>query len=186
VSARRPRHTIVGSWLTATLAAVAVAVLLPLATFLTAAWLLGWQLQAVLSGSMEPTYAVGSLLVVEQVDPAAVEPGSVIVFRAPEDAGRLVTHRVVALAQGDALGFITKGDANLTRDAAAVAAERVVGRPLWSITHLGNVLEWLAWPRSLLLIAVPGLLLALDAWRRRRPAEVASDARAPVLTGPTT
>jgi signal peptidase I len=47
---------------------------LPFTTFAVASWLLGWQLQPVLSGSMEPTYPVGSLLVVGQVDPADVEP----------------------------------------------------------------------------------------------------------------
>lgn len=162
-------RSIAGGWLTATLAAVGVSVLLPLATFLTAAWLLGWQLQAVQSGSMQPTYPVGSLLVVEAVDPATVQPGSAIVFRDPTDGRRFVTHRVVEIAPGESVAFFTKGDANATRDPFPVGADRVVGRPLWSITHLGNVLEWLAWPRSLLLIAIPGALLAFDGWRGRRP-----------------
>lgn len=168
---RRGRSS-AGGWLTATLTAVGVAVLLPLATFLTAVWLLGWQLQVVQSGSMDPTYAVGSLLVVGPLDPAEVKVGSPIVFRDPRDAARQVTHRVVAMAPGDGLGFITKGDANADADAVPVPAANVSGRPLWSISHLGNVLEWLAWPRSLGLIVVPAVLLILDDRRRR---QVSSD-----------
>ena len=180
----RPEHRrapIAGGWLTATLAAVGVAILLPLATFLASAWLLGWQLQSVQSGSMAPTYPVGSLLVVGQVDPATVAPGSVIVFRDPRDGARLVTHRVVSVAPGSSLAFITKGDANATQDTGPVAADRVIGRPLWNVTHLGNALDWLAWPRSALLIVVPLLLLVLDTWRSRARSTAQGE---PVPAGP--
>jgi signal peptidase len=172
-------RSIAGGWLTATLAAVGVAVLLPLATFLTASWLLGWQLQSVQSGSMDPTYPVGSLLVVAAIDPATVQPGSPIVFRDPSDGSRLVTHRVIAIARGESLAFITKGDANATADLIPVTADRVFGRPLWSVSHLGTLLEWLAWPRSLLLVLVPGALLVLDAFRARRVPETAGRDNAP-------
>ena len=161
------RRSIAGGWLTATLTAVGVAVLLPLAGFLTSAWLLGWQLQSVLSGSMQPTYPVGSLLVVGSVDPAAIDVGSPIVFRDPRQPERIVTHRVVSRAPGSTLSFLTKGDANTANDAFPVTADQIIGRPLWSVRHLGSVLEWLAWPRSLVLIVVPALLLILDARRDR-------------------
>ena len=160
-------------WLSATLGVVAVALLLPLATFLTATWLLGWQLQAVQSGSMAPTYPVGSLLVTAAVDAAHVEPGMALVFEDPAVPGRLVTHRVVAMAPGDELAFITRGDANRAADLAPVPAELVRGRVLWQVTHLGTLLDWLQWPRSFLLLVVgPGLLLAIGELRqRRRPHE---------------
>ena len=82
-------------WLPAALAVLALALVLPLATFLTAVWLLGWQLQSVLSGSMTPTYPIGSLLVTAAIGPAEVEPGMAIVFEDPQVNGRVVTHRVV-------------------------------------------------------------------------------------------
>jgi signal peptidase I len=167
---RGPGRPIAGGWLTATLAAVGVAVLLPLAVFLTSAWLLGWQLQSVLSGSMQPTYPVGSLLVVGSVDPATIEVGSPIVFRDPAHPDRIVTHRVVAQSPGSTLSFLTKGDANAANDAFPVTADQIVGRPLWSVSHLGNVLEWLAWPRSLVLIVIPAILLFIDDRRGRKRA----------------
>jgi signal peptidase len=152
-----------GWWQAAALAAT-VALLLPLATFLVAVWLLGWQLQHVESGSMSPTFPVGSLLITAQVDPSDVAVGMPIVFEDPREAGRLVTHRVVGFAPGAELAFMTRGDANLTNDAAPVPARLVRGRVLWHVAVLGTVLDWLQWPRSfLVLVLLPGaLLLALE------------------------
>jgi len=168
-------------WLSAALGVLAVVLLLPLATFLTATWLLGWQLQAVQSGSMAPTYPIGSLLVTAAVDPAHVAPGMAIVFEDPAIPGRLVTHRVVSLAPGGELAFITRGDANRTADLRPVPAQLVRGRVLWQVTHLGTVLDWLQWPRSfIVLVLVPGLLLAVGELRdRRRRSREEGSAEAP-------
>lgn len=154
----------------ATLAA-AFAVLLPLTTFLVAAWLMGWQLQAVQSGSMRPTYAIGSLLVVAPIDASQVRIGMPVVFEDPKVPGRLVVHRVVARTPGDRLQFTTQGDANATRDPAPVPARMVRGRVLWQINGLGPAIEWMQWPRSfLLLVVAPGLLLVALEWRTHRRA----------------
>jgi signal peptidase I len=155
-------------WLTATLAAVVVSVLLPLATFLVATWLLGWQLQNVLSGSMGSTYPVGSLLVTAQIDASEVRAGMPIVFEDPLEPGRLVTHRVVGPVPEDASAFHTRGDANADLDPAAVPARLVRGKVLWSVSGLGAVLDWLKWPNGfVLLVGVPGALLVASELRRR-------------------
>jgi len=151
------------------LGAVVVSLLLPLATFLVATWLLGWQLQAVLSGSMSPTYPVGSLLVVGQIDASDVRAGMPIVFEDPLEPGRIVTHRVVAPVPDDASAFHTRGDANAAADPAAVPARLVRGRVLWSVSGLGTALDWLRWPNGfLLLVAFPAALLAVTEVRDRR------------------
>jgi signal peptidase I len=169
------RHRVLGAgaglwrgWSTAALV-TCIALLLPLTTFLVSAWLLGWQLQSVQSGSMSPTYPVGSLLVVGAIDAADVTPGMPIVFEDPQSPGHLVVHRVVAIAPGESLQFITQGDANPARDPAPVPARMVRGRVLWQVSRLGTTLDWLQWPRSfLILVVVPGLILLVDGWRARR------------------
>jgi signal peptidase I len=158
------------------LGAVAVAVLLPLATLLVSTWLHGWQLQAVQSASMEPTYPVGSLLVIEPIDASKVRPGMALVFEDPTTPGRLVVHRVVGPAPGGQVAFLTQGDANASRDPVPVPARMVRGQVKWQVTELGHVLTWLQWPRSSLLIAVPLGLLVASEWleRRRKAAEAAT------------
>lgn len=169
-------------WLTAALAA-AVALLLPLATFLVATWLLGWQLQAVLSGSMSPAYPVGSLLVVGQIDASDVRAGMPIVFEDPREPGRLVTHRVVGPVPADASAFRTRGDANAAVDPAPVPARLVRGRVLWSVSGLGAVLDWLRWPNGfLLLVGLPGVVLVATELHRRRPTAPADAVRGTAST----
>jgi signal peptidase len=154
-------------WSAAALA-FAVALLLPLATFLVAVWLLGWQLQHVESGSMSPTYPVGSLLVTADVAPSDVRIGMPIVFEDPREPGRLVTHRVVGVTPGTVLAFVTRGDANATNDPEPVFARLVRGRVLWHVTVLGAVFDWLQWPRSfLVLVVLPAALLAFTEVRAR-------------------
>jgi signal peptidase len=157
-------------WLTAALAVVVVSVLMPVATFLVATWLLGLQLQTVLSGSMSPTYPVGSLLVVGQIDASDVRAGMAIVFEDPLEPGRLVTHRVVGPLPADASAFTTRGDANTSADPKPVPARLVRGKVLWSVAGLGTVLDWLRWPNGfVLLVCVPGGLLVAAELARRWP-----------------
>ena len=156
-------------WLGATLGVVSIAVLLPLTVFLVAAWLLGWQLQSVQSGSMTPAYPIGSLLVIGQIDAGDVEPGMAIAFEDPREPGRLVTHRVVRTTPAETLQFVTQGDANASADPTPVPARLVRGRVLWGVSHLGSLLDWLQWPRSFVLLVVgPGILLGVLEWRARR------------------
>ena len=155
-------------WLPATLAVLTLTLLLPLTVFVVSAWLMGWQLMSVQSGSMAPTYPVDSLLVVGAVDPTEVETGMAIVFEDPAGGGRLVTHRVVSRA-GDAVAFVTQGDANAQQDAFPVTARLVRGRVLWHVPELGLALDWLAFPRSfVLLVLIPGVLLLIGEIRDRR------------------
>jgi signal peptidase I len=163
------------SWAIPALSGVALATLLPLATFLVAAWLLGWQLQAVLSGSMSPTYPVGSMLVVGQIDASQVSPGMVVVFEDPVTPGRIVSHRVVKAVPGTAMQFITQGDANAAPDPAPVPGRMIRGRVLWAISGLGAVVEWLQWPRVFFVFVLlpAALLVAAEVAARRRPKSAA-------------
>lgn len=89
---------------------------------------------AVLSGSMEPTYHVGSLIYVKDADPEEVQVGEPITFKISDDT--MVTHRVVAIDQ-EAKTFQTKGDANDNVDGGAVAYENLVGKPMFTIPYMG-------------------------------------------------
>ena len=162
-----------GALVTLPLAVLVIAVVLPFTTFVVAAWLAGWRLQPVLTGSMSPTYPEGSLLVVGAIDPSDVRSGMAVTFDDPAQPGRLVTHRVVEVRADDALFFDTQGDANAAGDPFPVPARSIRGRVLWHVPLLGYAVDFLQWPRGfVLLVVIPGAALAMTellAWRRRRP-----------------
>ena len=116
---------------------VALAVLLAVA--LLGVRLIGFQVFAVLSGSMEPTYHVGSLIYVKDVDYTQLEAGDVITFMLDEDT--VATHRIVEVVPDETdssvLRFRTKGDANEAVDGSLVHYKNVVGTPVFTIPKLG-------------------------------------------------
>lgn len=96
--------------------------------------LLGVQPLAVLSGSMEPVYHVGSLIYVVPVDPVSIEVGDPVTYLISENT--MVTHRVVEKDDENRF-FKTKGDANETPDGGMVMYTNVVGKPVFSVPYLG-------------------------------------------------
>ena len=109
-------------------------ILIAMAAILFLPKLLGMTPLAVLSGSMEPTYHVGSLVYVKDADPAEVQVGDPITFKISDDT--MVTHRVVAI-DTEAQTFQTKGDANDNVDGGAVAYQNLVGKPVFTIPYMG-------------------------------------------------
>jgi signal peptidase len=151
-------------------AAVAIAVLLPMAMLFTVAWMFGWRLEFVQTASMEPGYPVDSLLIAESIDPSDVRAGMAITYLDPGGRDRLVTHRVVRVEQtGGELSFITRGDANVADDPFPVPAANVRSRVRWHVPFLGGWMYAMRWPRNgLLLIGVPALVLVVGEYRDRR------------------
>ena len=137
--------------------------------------LFGWDVYAVASGSMEPTYPVGALVFTRAVDPETVQKGDCITYR---DGEATVTHRVVDTDQEQEI-FITKGDANLQED-GAVGFERLVGRTeRFYLPYLGYLAIWLkgagTWVLGVLLLLCVFLILqrvlpAVTGRRAKRPA----------------
>ena len=93
----------------------------------------GYKPLVVLTGSMEPSYKVGSIIYYKKVAKEEIKPGDAITFRL--SSGSYVSHRVVSV-NGDS--FVTKGDANNTPDAQPVSYSNVVGKDLkFSIPFVG-------------------------------------------------
>jgi len=85
----------------------------------------GYQTLAVLSGSMEPAYQVGSIVFVKKVPPQDIKVGDPITFHLSGDS-MVATHRVVKI-DNDKKQFITKGDANNAED-GPTSFDSLVGR----------------------------------------------------------
>lgn len=166
------------NWITTALVAFVVII----ALLLVGVRLIGMQVFTVLSGSMEPTYHVGSLIYVKDVDPYTLTAGDVITFMMDEDT--VATHRVVEVVpdENDAtvVRFRTKGDANDAEDGSLVHYKNVIGSPVFSIPKLGYVANYIQNPPGtyiaisgaavlMLLVFLPDLLF--DEPKKEEPEE---------------
>ena len=95
---------------------------------------LGIGVSIVLTGSMEPEFYAGDLIVVVKDDDYAVD--DIIVFQRNQKA---VTHRIVAF-DGDRV--ITRGDAN-TLDDEPIDRNTIKGKVLFAIPKLGYLISFM-------------------------------------------
>ena len=147
------------NWLT-TVLVVAVVIL---AILLVGVRVAGIQVYTVLSGSMEPTYQVGSLIYVRPVDPFKLEPGDPITFMLSADT--VATHRIVEVVPDEndssVVRFRTKGDANEVEDGSLVHYKNVIGKPIASIPKLGYFANYIQHPPGSYLAISAGAILVL-------------------------
>ena len=125
----------------------------------------GWyQTMTVLSGSMEPTFSRGDLLVVRPVAADSVKIGDVIAFTIP-GTQQVETHRVVEIeSRQPALIVRTKGDANNGRDPwRANLGSTEVWRVSLALPVVGKPIFWLRNPlvRWLLVLVAPACVAVL-------------------------
>ena len=129
------------------------------AVFLMGSRLLGYQCFTVISGSMIPTYDIGDLLYVKEVDVNTIKAGDPITFILNEDLV-VATHRVVRVDAANQR-FYTKGDANQIEDSEPVHFKNVIGVPEFSIPKLGYVSDFIQNPPGMYITIGVGIILIL-------------------------
>ena len=88
--------------------------------------------EPVLSGSMEPTLPVGSLVIISPVNPDSLKVGDIICYRFSDTI--LITHRIVYITPE---GFETRGDANEEKDSKIAEKSQIVGSVAFSVPLIG-------------------------------------------------
>ena len=157
---------------------VLVAVVVLVAVLLVGSLAVGMKPLYVMSGSMEPAFHVGSLILVPKDDPAVIKVGDPITYTINEEKD-YCTHRVIEIEvretgirfvedengqmvldesgapmieeyplEETAYYFQTKGDANNSPDGTPVYYKNVVGVPRVTIPYLGYLAHWLQTPRG--------------------------------------
>ena len=120
-----------------------VALIVVFAFLLVGVRIFNVQIYTVLSGSMEPTYKVGSLIYVKEVDTNELKENDPITFQLTNKT--IATHRIVDV-QEDEKGnrlFQTKGDANQKVDERLVEESEIIGKPIFTIPLLGYVAHFM-------------------------------------------
>lgn len=134
---------------------ILIGIVVLLAVALVGVRIIGLQPFAVLSGSMEPAYHVGSLIYVRDVDYKELEVGDPITYMVSEDT--VVTHRIIEVLPDeddpDTIRYFTQGDANEHPDGTSVHYKNIIGKPIFSIPYLGYVSSYIQHP--------PGMYVAI-------------------------
>ena len=141
------------------ISSVLVVLMVLAAVFLMGSRLLGYDCYSVISGSMEPTYSVGDLIYVKNVDVNTIKVDDPITFVLNENLV-VATHRVVEI-DAEKQHFYTKGDANEIRDSAPVHFKNVIGVPQFSLPLLGYVADFIQNPPGMYITTAVGLLLII-------------------------
>lgn len=126
-----------------------------------------------LSGSMEPIFSAGDMILIRRAqDPAALKEGDIICYLTGEDIA--VTHRIVQVIELDGqVRYVTQGAANDTTDQLAVSPDQVEG--VYTGVHvpkLGSLAMFMQTTTGMLLFIVCPLLVLVgwDILRRRSEA----------------
>lgn len=138
---------------------VLVALVVLLAVALAGVRLVGLTPYAVLSGSMEPAYHVGSIIYVKKTPPEDVKVGDPITFVLNEQLV-VATHRVVRI-DAENQRFYTKGDANDAEDGSPVHFNNLLGKPVFTIPYLGYFSDWITQPPGMYIGITAGVVLLI-------------------------
>lgn len=119
----------------------------------------GYGAANVLSGSMEPTFSEGTLLIIKEVK--ETNPGEIVVYQEEEE---LIVHRVVSV-EGDIV--VTKGDANAVCD-RPFQSDALKGKVIAWIPHIGAIANML----ENVVLLLTALILVTVVVRRIRNKEI--------------
>ncbi|MCD6240803.1 signal peptidase I [Candidatus Bathyarchaeota archaeon] len=135
-----------------------IALLSPLLVCLVAPFFVGGFFSVVMSGSMEPTIPVGSIVVVGTVNPEDVKVGDVIAFRTGESR---IIHRVIdRVVEDGSIYFKTKGDANEEPDPWLVRPQDICGVVILTVPYYGYLIYFAQTPLGFtLMVIVPAILI---------------------------
>ena len=111
----------------------------------------GYSQATVLSGSMEPTFSVGDMLIYKVED--KYKKDDIVIF-IQED--HFVTHRIIKEEDGQ---FITQGDANNVQDKGQLTNNDIYGKLVLVLPGLGNVIQFFRTPLGVLCIILLGLVI---------------------------
>lgn len=113
----------------------------------------------VLSGSMEPTFSKGTLLIIKETD--EVNVGDIVVYQSDNS---LVVHRITDI-QNDQI--TTQGDANNAPDPTFDRSE-IKGKVIAGIPYLGTALSMVRTPAGVIILLLLAFLLIEGSFRRQK------------------
>ncbi|MBL3699141.1 signal peptidase I [Leucobacter luti] len=148
--------------------ALVLAVIILLLAIVAVPRILGGDSFTVLSGSMEPTFAPGDVVVAKGISEAEVctdvSVGTIVTFFPKPNDPTLITHRVVGKTigtfdDGTSCRLITQGDANSSVD-EPISPAQVRGVFMYGIPKLGWARQWVS-ENTMLVVGIAAAALVI-------------------------
>lgn len=114
--------------------------------------IIGYRSYTVLSGSMEPEFYPGDMVITKHKNKIDININDIVTFR--DKDGVIITHRIV---KETPKGYITKGDNNNVEDSEIITKNDIIGKVQFSIPKIGYVMDFLSKP---MVISAEMILLA--------------------------
>ena len=114
--------------------------------------LIGYRSYTVLSGSMEPKFYPGDIVITKHKNKTDIKVNDIVTYK--DNDGVIITHRII---KETPKGYITKGDNNNIEDVDILTKENIIGEVKFSIPKIGYVMNLLSKP---IVIAIEMFLLA--------------------------
>lgn len=142
--------------------------------------LLGYRYYDVLTGSMQPTYNVGDLILVKVTDPSEIQVGDPVTFNPGSTDDSYLTHRVTQkienyMGTGD-ICFKTKGDANETEDPFVIDGNRMIGVVKMRIPLVGHLVQFVQYNYIIIIVMV--VLFSVFFTLLRKLTEISAEIKA--------
>lgn len=115
--------------------------------------LIGYRSYTVLSGSMEPKFYPGDIIITKHKDKVDIKVNDIVTYR--DNKGVIITHRIIEETDE---GYITKGDNNNVKDAGILKEENIIGKVKFSIPKIGYVMNFLSDSK---VVAIEMVILAI-------------------------
>jgi len=149
-----------------------VVVILATVVILSYRGYLGYKFFTVMTGSMAPAVALGSLIVVKPADSYSVN--DILTFKSSETD--TITHRLIAVIGTswpppfDHL-YQLKGDANQTPDSSKITKSQIVGKVIFSFPLIGFLIIFTKTPIGFIsLIVLPAVIISVSEIKKIREA----------------
>jgi len=114
----------------------------------------GYAYLEVVSGSMEPKFKIGDVIIID-TKISKYKEKDIVTFK--DINGSFVTHRIVEINDEE---IVTKGDANNTID-EPISKDTIVGKYVYRIGGVGAIIKSLRSPFVLVMILIIGILLCI-------------------------
>lgn len=125
-----------------------------------------YRLFTVVSGSMEPSYEIGDVLIAKEKEASKIEIGDTISYLGSigQFSDIVITHRVIDIDVKDGkYYFHTKGDANLIEDPLVVSEDKLYGVVIYKANLLSNVYRLVATQTGMFIFVVIPILYIIGS-----------------------